>query len=87
MKLRKEESIPKLDKCRAFFKNDLLVAQDLWGPKTTRNCVAVKLAYDSAAKGCSKSQRCVKPGPRFTALQDIGKLNAAEPFQSNSSSV
>ncbi len=37
MKLRKEESIPKLDKCRALFKNHLLVAQDLWGPKTTRN--------------------------------------------------
>ena len=39
MKLRKEESIPILDKCRALFKNHLLVAQDLWGPKTIRNSV------------------------------------------------
>ncbi len=39
MKLCKEESIPKLDKCQALFKNHLLVAQNLWGPKTTRNSV------------------------------------------------
>ncbi len=49
MKLPKEESISKLDKCRALFKNHLLVAQDLWGQKTTRNSVAVKPAHDSAA--------------------------------------
>ncbi len=49
MKLRKEESIPKLGKCGALFKNHFLVAQDLWGPKTTRNSVAVKPAHDSAA--------------------------------------
>ncbi len=42
MKLRKEESILKLDKCWALFKNHLLVAQDLWGPKTTRNSVRGK---------------------------------------------
>ncbi len=49
MKLHKEESISKLEKCCALFKNHLLVAQDLWGPKTTRNSVTVKLAHDSAA--------------------------------------
>ncbi len=29
------------------------------------------------AKGCSKSQRCVKPGPWLTTLQDIRRPNAA----------
>ncbi len=49
MKYHKEESIAKLDKCQALFKKKLLVAQDLWGPKTTRYSVMVKPAHDSAA--------------------------------------
>ena len=49
MKLHKEESNPKLDKCWDLFKNHLLVAQNLWGPKTTENSIMVKPAHVSAA--------------------------------------
>ena len=47
----------------------------------------ILMLFHLPAKGCSKSQRCVKPGPWFTALQDIRRPNAAKPFQSSSSSV
>ncbi len=47
----------------------------------------ILLLFHLPAKGCSKSRRCVKPGPWFTALQDIRRPNAVKPFQSSSSSV
>ncbi len=28
----------------------------------------------------SKSQQCIKPGPWFTALQKIGRMNAEQAF-------
>ncbi len=72
MKLRKEESIPKLDKCRALFKKHLLVAQDLWGPKTTRNSVAVKPAHDSCF---FISQLRGAPSREDASSQDRGSLH------------
>ncbi len=83
MKFRKEESIPKLDKCWALFKNHLLVAQEQH-PRSSR--LMIPLLFHLPAKGCSKSQRCVKPGPWFTALQDIRRMNAANPTNRNLSS-
>ncbi len=61
MKLGTKESISKLDKFRALFKNHLLVAQDLWSPKATRNSVEVKPAHDSASLS-SPSKRVLQVG-------------------------
>ncbi len=47
----------------------------------------ILLLFHLPAKKCSKSWRCVKPGPWFPTLQDIRRTNAAKPFQSSSSSV
>ena len=47
-------------------------------PKPTYEFL-LPLFFRLPAKGCSKPQRCVKPGPWFTALQDIRRSNAAKP--------
>ena len=48
MKFGKEESIQKLDQCRALFQIHLLVTQDLWRRIANRKSVTVKLALGSA---------------------------------------
>ena len=48
MKFGKEESIQKLDQCRALFRIHLLVTQDLWLRISPRKSVTVKLAHGSA---------------------------------------
>ncbi len=45
----------------------------------------ILLLFHLLANGGSKSQRCVKPGQWFIALQDIRRPYTAKPFQSSSS--
>ena len=60
-----EEVIQKLVTWRGFFKNQLLVAKDLWWSKNTRNSIQVEKATDVHHQpGVLKSQRCVKTWTR-----------------------
>ena len=85
MKFGKEESILKLDKCRALFQIHLLAAQDPWRRISTRivswsSWLLDLHVFHLPAKGRSKSQRCVKPGPWITALQWIRRMNTEQVF-------
>ncbi len=83
MKLCKEESISKLDKCTGYFKIHLLVTQDLWGPKTTRNSrLIILLLFHIPAKGVLKVAK-----RRQGSIAGHWRPNAAKPFQSSNSSV
>ena len=74
-----------------------MVTQDLWPQKYPKNSLTVKPAQRSwsaqlnlTAEEHSKSRRCVKPGPWFTALQGIRDscdLTLHKLFESISSST
>ncbi len=74
------EIIPKLDKCISskiicwWLKTS--AAQKLPGTGLRSSGLMILLLFHLPAKGCSKSQRCVKPGPWFTALQENKRCKA-----------
>ncbi len=78
-----EEVIQKLVIRWGFFKNQLLVAKDLWWSKNTRNSVQVNKATDVhqitiiAQPGVLKSQKCVK---MWTRSRPRKVQNSAEVF-------
>ncbi len=86
MKLLKEESIPKLDKCWGSLQKSFAGGSRPLGPKNYQeqrprpSLLMILLLFHLPAMGCSKSRKCIKPGPWFTALQDIRRTNAAKPF-------
>ncbi len=83
MKLCKEESISKLEKCMGSLQNSFTGDSRPLGPKTTRNSrLIILLLFHIPAKGVLKVAK-----RRQGSIAGHWRPNAAKPFQSSNSSV
>ncbi len=71
----------KLDKCRALFKNWLLVAQDLWWDKKARKSICVNQALVYYVKIIFQLRSA--PGRKDASSQDCGSLSCKDSGDKN----